>query len=70
LGFILAIANELQYGLGMNGSLVRSDFLTAVIGNSGPELSIASFHGWRRGGKFAVMTKVTAGMLALEIATR
>jgi hypothetical protein len=54
----------------MNGSLVRSDFLTAVIGNSGPEPSIASFHGWRRAGKFAVMTKVTAGMLALEIATR
>jgi hypothetical protein len=58
----------------MNGSLVRSDFLTAVIGNSGPEPSIASliasFHGWRRAGKFAVMTKVTAGMLALEITTR
>jgi hypothetical protein len=58
----------------MNCSPVRSDFLTAVIGNPGPEPSIASliasFLGWRRAGKFAVMMKVTAGMLALEMATR
>jgi hypothetical protein len=42
----------------------------SVIGNFGPEESIASFHWWRRAGKSAVMTKEAAEMLALEIATR
>jgi hypothetical protein len=44
--------------------------LTDVIGNSGPEQAIASFHRLPRAGMIAVMTKETAGMFALEKATR
>jgi hypothetical protein len=54
----------------MNGSLVRSDFLTAVIGNSRTG-AIDCFVSWvaaRR--QICSDEKVTAGMLALEIATR
>jgi hypothetical protein len=44
--------------------------LTATIGKSGWAGSMASFHWWQRAGKFAVMTKETARMLALEISPR
>jgi hypothetical protein len=43
--------------------------LIASIGKSERAGSIASFHGWQRAGIFAVMTKETAGMFALEMST-
>jgi hypothetical protein len=69
-GVLSSNCERLAITLGNETRLRLIWLLTATNGKSGRAGSMALFHRWQRAGKFAVMTKETARMLALEISPR
>jgi hypothetical protein len=71
-GVLSSNCERLAITLGNETRLRLIWLLTATNGKSGRagSMGFISFLGWQRAGKFAVMTKETAGMPALEIFAR